>query len=290
VVATGDVMLGRSVHTRALTIGDPRYPFVETHRLLSSADITIVNLENPLLDPCPATDVGLTFCAPTIAVEGLVFSGVDVVNLANNHTRNYGTNGYESTKTVLRSHGILPSDTTDLAVIERNGHRFGFLGFDIVTSWPDESLLLARVQEADQRVDVLVVSVHRGTEYVDEPSARERALLRSVVDAGADVVIGHHPHVIQPVEEYRGALIVYSLGNFVFGGHSQPADMDSMIYQATFARRDGRVVPTGSAIVPVRISSVPHRNDFRPVLLEGSDRERVLARVAKASEEIRRRR
>lgn len=245
-------MLGRSVRVQTLKSVDPTYPYRYVHELLSSADITLINLENPLTDPCPVTTTGMTFCAPTSAVEGLVFAGVDIVNLANNHTRNYGENGYESTKTVLNNRSILPSDTTDLAVVERNGLRFGFLGFDIITSWPDEQELQSRVKEADQQVNVLVVSFHRGVEYADEPSAKERRLLRSAVDAGADLVIGHHPHVVQPVEEYRGALIAYSLGNFIFDQMWSQETREGVVGRFTFM--DGML--SSFEFIPVYIEKV----------------------------------
>lgn len=268
-------MLGRSVRTQTLKNGDPMYSFRYVHEFLSFADITLINLENPLTDPCPLTTIGMTFCAPTSAVEGLVFAGVDIANLANNHTRNYGENGYESTKTVLNNRSILSSDTTDLAVVERNGLRFGFLGFDIITSWPDEQELLSRVKEADQQVNILVVSFHRGVEYADEPSAQERRLLRSVVDAGADLVIGHHPHVVQPVEEYRGALIAYSLGNFVFDQMWSEETREGVVGRFTFS---GDVL-SSFEFIPVSIEAVGQPQ----IVTDHAGASRILSRLRMSS-------
>lgn len=264
-------MLGRSVRARTLKNGDPMYSFRFVRDVLASADITLMNLENPLVDPCPIMTIGMTFCAPTDAAESLAFVGIDVANLANNHTRNYGASGYESTKIALRTHGILPSDAADLAIVERNGLRFGFLGFDIISSWPDEQELLAHVKEADQQVDVLVISVHRGAEYVDEPSSRERMLLRSVVEAGADLVIGHHPHVVQPVEEYRGALIAYSLGNFIF---------DQMWSQETREGVVGRFAFFGGILSSFEFIPISMEHVGQPsIVANPDDRERILSRL-----------
>lgn len=264
-------MLGRSVRVATQNSGDPMYSFKYIHGLLSSSDITLVNLENPILDPCPATTIGMMFCAPTDRVMSLVESGIDVVNLANNHTTNYGKQGYISTKEALHKNGILSSDATDLAIIERNGLRFGFLGFDIISSWPDERELLARVRDADQRVDVLIISVHRGAEYVDEPSAREQVLLRAIVDAGADLVIGHHPHVVQPVEEYRGALIAYSLGNFVF---------DQMWSRETREGVIGRFTFTNNMLSSFEFISISMEHVGQPsIVTSPNDQIRILSRL-----------
>lgn len=264
-------MLGRSVHTQTLKSGDPMYPFRFVRDVLASADIALINLENPLVDSCPVTTTSMTFCAPINAVQALVFAGVDVANLANNHTSNYGASGYESTKAALHTRGILPSDATTLAVIERNGITFGFLGFDIITSWPDEPQLFKRVRETDQQVDVLVVSVHRGAEYVREPSEKERILLRSVVDAGADLIIGHHPHVVQPVEEYRGALIAYSLGNFVF---------DQMWSQDTREGVVGRFTFTNNVLSSFEFIPISMEEVGQPLIVANpDDRERILSRL-----------
>ena len=93
-----------------------------------------------------------------------------------------------------------------------------------------------------------------------------------------------HPHVIQGIETYHGRRIVYSLGNFVFGGNVNPTDKEAIIYRASFTAADGRVVPSGEEIVPVRITTAPERNDFRPVVLAGEARDRALARVVTRSE------
>lgn len=215
-LATGDVMLGRSVRTQTEKSGNPLYPFLFVKDLLQAADITVINLENPLIDPCPKSDTGLKFCAPTAAAQTLAQSGVDAANLANNHAKNYGQEGYQSTFAALRSYGIQPFDNQQPAIIEKNGFKFGFWGLDLVSSTPNQEEILRRVNNLSSEVDVLVVSIHRGIEYAAAPTEAEKLFLRSMVDAGADLIIGHHPHVIQEVEVYKNVPIAYSLGNFVF--------------------------------------------------------------------------
>jgi poly-gamma-glutamate synthesis protein (capsule biosynthesis protein) len=142
-----------------------------------------------------------------------------------------------------------------------------------------KNALVRSVEEHKEPENLVIVSFHWGVEGLNRPIDEQIQLGRAAVDAGADLVLGHHPHVLQGIETYKGKHIVYSLGNFVFGGHSNPADKDSIIYQATFALKEGRVEPAGSTIIPVRISSVTDRNDYRPVILEGGERERVLTRL-----------
>lgn len=215
-MATGDVMLGRSVRTQTERSGNPLYPFLFVKDLLQSADIAVINLENPLVDPCPKSDTSLKFCAPTYAAATLAQAGIDAVNLANNHAKNYGDAGYQSTFAALRSSGIRPFDNERPAIIEKNGVKFGFWGLDLVSSPPDEEKILERISNLNSEVDILVVGVHRGAEYAAAPAESEKLFLRSMVDSGADIIIGHHPHVVQEVEIYKNVPIAYSLGNFVF--------------------------------------------------------------------------
>ena len=130
---------------------------------------------------------------------------------------------------------------------------------------------------------IVIVSFHWGVEgfYATHPD--QQSLGRATIDAGADLVLGHHPHVLQGIETYKGRHIVYSLGNFVFGANSQPKDTDSLIYQERFIVDDGEVTAREQTLIPVRISSTPSQNDFRPVVVEGDDARRILAKVAKLS-------
>jgi poly-gamma-glutamate capsule biosynthesis protein CapA/YwtB (metallophosphatase superfamily) len=215
-IATGDVMLGRSVHLRSKQGGDPFYPFRKVAELLNSADVVLVNLENPLFDPCPEHDDGFKFCSPVESVQALKYAGISVANLANNHSTNYGRAGYSSTVEALRNSGILASDETTAAVIENKGTRFGSLGFNETFKNLNYNNVSKKITLESFDVDVLFVSFHWGEEYQFVPNLVQRELARLAIDSGADVVIGHHPHVVQSMEVYKGKPIFYSLGNFVF--------------------------------------------------------------------------
>jgi poly-gamma-glutamate capsule biosynthesis protein CapA/YwtB (metallophosphatase superfamily) len=220
---TGDVMLGRTVEMTARGKNDFLYPFRKVADVMQRADITFINLENPIITNCPPHSDGFTFCANPQMAEGLTLAGVDIVTLANNHTLNYGQKGIEETKEILNSKGIVTTGIGELVVIERRGTRFGFLGFEKSQQGNpkltnNEKLL---VRESNEKVDVLVVAMHWGVEYQDKPLPGVRLLAKEIVESGADVIVGSHPHWVQISEQIEGPdgvgrPVYYSLGNFIF--------------------------------------------------------------------------
>jgi len=214
-IAVGDLMLGRSVNLRMLKEKNWQYPFLQTAKLLSSADLTFGNLESPLVSSCPPAAGGMTFCAPPEAAAGLTAAGFDVLSIANNHILNYGQRGRTQTMKFLNQNHILPSGPDQLAKYSVKKLTFGFLSFDLTGNHQPEPIL-KKVKESAPEVDILIVSLHWGVEYQNEPDIWQKMLARQIIEAGAKVVLGHHPHVVQPTETYQNGLIFYSLGNFVF--------------------------------------------------------------------------
>ena len=214
IMFVGDVMLGRTVMTTSLNKDDPSYPWHKVADKLNYADLVFANLETPVVENCPSKTDGMIFCADPRMVEGLKYAGVDVVTLANNHTLNYGKEGLAETKKILAGAGIEYTDQS-LAVREVNGVKFGFLGFEFVDSdITDDQLELTRA--LNDQVDTLIVGVHWGSEYQDKAGAKQREIARKLVNAGADVVVGHPPHWVQDMEHIGDKPVYYSLGNFVF--------------------------------------------------------------------------
>ncbi|HUW24662.1 MAG TPA: CapA family protein [Patescibacteria group bacterium] len=212
-IAVGDVMLGRMVNVQMLKYQDFKYPFLKTASTIAAADITFGNLESPIIDNCPTTSVGMIFCSREEAIEGLKFAGFDVLSIANNHILNHGPEGLSQTTALLNKNGILPS-SNQLTSYLANKLTFGFLSFDLVT-YP-KAAVVEEVKKNANKVDVLVVSLHWGGEYQKEPLPWQKDLAHQIIDSGAKVIIGHHPHVTQPTEKYQSGLIFYSLGNFIF--------------------------------------------------------------------------
>jgi len=220
-VATGDVLLARTVNTKMVRANDFTFPFEKTISLLQSGDMLLVNLETPLIENCPMTDSGMIFCGSPRGIEGLVYAGVDVANIANNHAGNYGIAGVQSTVNLLEKNNILVSGIDGAAIVPINNKRFGFLGYnDIAGSGgiarADSDSLETDIRMLKEQVDFVIVSFHWGIEYTNVPNQRQRDLAHIAIDAGADLVIGNHPHWVQGIELYNGKLIAYAHGNFVF--------------------------------------------------------------------------
>lgn len=239
IIATGDVMLGRTVMTKSFDEGDPSYPFDKVKDTLSEADIVFVNLENPFYKDCPRHTEGFKFCASPDMVEGLLEAGVDVVTLANNHARNYGEEGIKQTKKILEENGISYVGFDNLAIKEEKGYKFGFLGFDFLANKPDEADF-DLIRQSAEKVDVLIAGVHWGAEYKDEPAEVQRQWAKRMLEEGVDIVVGHGPHWVQEREEFLGKPAYYSLGNFVFDQMWSEKTKKGLAVRFTF--RNGELV------------------------------------------------
>jgi poly-gamma-glutamate synthesis protein (capsule biosynthesis protein) len=231
-IAVGDIMLGRNVNQKMIKYKNFKYPFEKTASFLAAADITFGNLESPFVKNCPIIGTGsFTFCADFQALEGLLFAGFDVLSLENNHILNFGKAGLDQTKTLLTENQILLSTAGELVIKKIKDLSFGFLSFTY-----DKNLgrALTSVKTKKDEVDILVVSLHWGNEYQKEPPKSQKELAHKLIEAGAKIIIGHHPHVTQPVEKYQEGLIFYSLGNFVFDQMWSQETRKGLVAKITF--------------------------------------------------------
>ncbi|MHB8508630.1 MAG: CapA family protein [Candidatus Dormibacteria bacterium] len=224
-VVTGDVIPARHVNLEMVRRNDFLWPFREVHdTLLSSGDIRLIDLEAPLLPGCPPSDSGFKFCGDPRFMDALAFAHVDVASLANNHLTNYGPEGTQDTVKYLADHGIQPCGLGLVARMTVKGVRFAFLGFNGVGVAVNRAEMKREIDLARPDADVVVVEFHWGKEYVLTPQSTHdviapddpREIGHLAIDDGADLVIGNHPHAVQGVELYRGKLITYAHGNFVF--------------------------------------------------------------------------
>lgn len=255
-IATGDVVMGRSVNYQMMRYTNPLWPFEKVKDILSSGDITVANIEAPFVKDCPTTVEGMVFCGLEDAVKGLIASGVDVATLANNHISDYGVVGIENTAKILRENSI---DVAGLegAILYKTvkGTKFAFLAFnDIYGSIPpvlkaDKEVIERLVGEAHKNAGVVVVSMHWGAEYRSTPDSRQIELAHLVADAGADLVIGNHPHWIQSDEQYNNTYIKYAHGNLVFDQMWSEETKKGVIGKYTF--EDGKLV--GKEFIPIYI-------------------------------------
>jgi gamma-polyglutamate biosynthesis protein CapA len=265
----GDVMLSRGVRSQILAAHDPALPFRKIAPLMCAADIGFVNLESPFSDRGPYHESGLIFHAAPGTIAGLNLAGVSIASTANNHARDCGPHGIEFTVSWLRSHGIAPLGSSESealthrgVVLVRHGIRFGFLGYtfdqqngnwrdiDPRIALADTGVLCKDVRAFRRQADVVIVSMHSGVEYAPKPNPAQIAFAHAAIDAGAMLVIGHHPHVVQPQEEYRGGRIFYSLGNLVFDQYQREATQHGQIVEISFL--GAQIIATH--IIPVKIT------------------------------------
>ena len=265
----GDVMFSRTVRRTILAANDPALPFRKVAPLTSAADITFINLETPFSDKGRYRDDGLIFHAAPEMIAGLQLGGVTVASTANNHSRDCAAHGVEYTVEWLRSHGICPvgssgsaRETHEGIVVTSQGIRFGFLAYtydqkngnwkdiDDRIAIADPEVMARDVRSLRKRADVVIVSMHHGVEYMPKPSKDQVAFAHAAIDAGADLVIGHHPHVVQPTEIYRGRQIFYSLGNFIFDQYQREPTQHGEMVEVSFLGT--RVLST--YIMPVKIT------------------------------------
>jgi poly-gamma-glutamate capsule biosynthesis protein CapA/YwtB (metallophosphatase superfamily) len=234
IIAVGDIMLGRAVNARMQKNNDFLSPFILTADFLKSADLTFGNLESPFFDKCKVTNEGMTFCADYKAIEGLKFAGFDVLNLANNHILNYGKEGLNQTLNLLNQNKIV-SVYQDPQIITIKNSRLGFLSFNLLLD-NNENKILETVKELKKKADIVIISLHWGNEYQVQPPQSQINLAHKIIDSGVDLIVGHHPHVIQPTEEYKGKLILYSLGNFVFDQPWSEPTKKGLVAKITFEK------------------------------------------------------
>lgn len=215
IIVVGDIMLGRSVMSKTIALKDFNYPFLKTADILKSADITFGNLENPIIKNCPVLNDGMIFCADPKMISGLLFAGIDILNLANNHTNNYGDDGLKQSKDFLQKEKIDYVGVDNLIIKDINKIKFGFLGFDFMSKKPKESDY-ELIKNSKNQVDVLIVMTHWGNEYISKANNNQKEIAKKIIANGADVIVGGHPHWVQDMEYIDGKPVFYSLGNFVF--------------------------------------------------------------------------
>ncbi len=262
--------------------GDMSWPFSGTKQFFEDDYLTIANLECSLSDETLYSDSLFNFCGDAGNAEMLVLGGVDFVTLANNHTMDFGQTGLDNTMAALDEYGVAYA-APDASYIYRSGDGIS-VGLYAAPWYATEYQVRAGVSAlaANPDVDIVICLMHWGMEGYYRPWGSQTALGQAAIDAGADIVYGSHPHVLQPIEQYNGGYIIYSLGNYVFGGNTNPRDKDTAIVQFTVKRAvDGTVTVEGWEAIPCRLSSVTAYNDFCPVPYEegSEDYERTMSKL-----------
>ena len=256
--------------------------------IFSTDDLTIANFEGTLTDSDEREDKTFAFKAPASYASILTGGSVEAVNTANNHSHDYGEQSFDDTLAALDDAGIVHFGYDETAVMDVKGIKVGLVGiYELYDHLEREQQLKDNIAKVKADGAQLIVAIfHWGNETETVPDSNQTTLGRIAIDEGADLVCGHHPHVLQGIETYKGRNIVYSLGNFCFGGNSSPSDMDTMIYQQTFTiDADGVKKDNVTNIIPCSISSATYDgyNNYQPTPAEGDEATRILGKINERS-------
>lgn len=256
--------------------------------IFSTDDLTIANFEGTLTDSDEREDKTFAFKAPASYASILTGGSVEAVNTANNHSHDYGEQSFDDTLAALDDAGIVHFGYDETAVMDVKGIKVGLVGiYELYDHLEREQQLKNNIAKVKADGAQLIVAIfHWGNETETVPDSNQTTLGRIAIDEGADLVCGHHPHVLQGIETYKGRNIVYSLGNFCFGGNSSPSDMDTMIYQQTFTiDADGVKKDNVTNIIPCSISSATYDgyNNYQPTPAEGDEATRILGKINERS-------
>ena len=289
VSAVGDCTLGTDESFNTSTnfnayeaMNGTSYFFQNVRSILEADDATFANFEGTLTTETARESKEYAFKGDPSYTQILTDGSIDVVTLANNHSSDYGAKSLTDTEEALDAAGIDYCIGDKIAVKEVNGIPTAFIGIYVLNDGMarEEQVKQTIAAAKQQGAKLVIVAFHWGTEKATEPDETQKSLAHTAIDCGADLVVGHHPHVLQAIEYYKGKYIAYSLGNFCFGGNSAPSDMDTMIFQQTFTIEKGEVQADAAAtVVPCSISSTAGYNDYQPTPTEGDASTSVIDRL-----------
>lgn len=256
----------------------PEYFLDNVRDIFQADDLTIVNMEGTLTEETERLDKQFAFKGEPAFVDILASSSVEAANMANNHSHDYGEQSFLDTVNVLEKNGIQTFGYDDTAILTVKDVKVGFFGIyeldNHLEQIPQVKANMAKLKE--DGADIIVAVFHWGNELETVPDENQITLAHLAIDEGADVVVGHHPHVVQGIDTYKGKAIAYSLGNFCFGGNTRPTEMDTMIFQQKFTIDTAREITDSEyKIIPCSVSSTSEFNNYQPVVLTGSEAERV---------------
>ena len=265
---------------------DPGYFFENVRDYFVEDDLTIVNFEGALSDDGIREIKQYAFRGKPEYAKILTESSIEAANLANNHSYDYGEKAFNDTKEILSDSDVAHFGMKEYAVKVINGIKIGLVGTNALNyegraSFPKVIEKLKKKENPD----LIIASFHWGEELDKIPNYIQKNLAHQAIDNGADLVLGHHPHVLQGIEKYKGKYIVYSLGNFCFGGNHNPTDKDSMIFRQCFTFENGDLIEDDEvSVIPCSISSQKSKNDYKPTPLTGDEFERVKDKISARSE------
>ena len=264
-----------------------RYFFQKVSSIFKKDDLTIVNLEGTLTKRGQRAPKKYAFRGNPSYAKILKKGHVEAVSFANNHSRDFGAVSYQDTCATLKKNKIHYASYEKTSIYRKKGKSIGMVAVNGLENFTTSKNLIQKgIKKLKRRkADLIIVSIHAGTEHTSQLSDVQKALSHYAVRQGANLVLGHHPHVLQGIETYRGAYIVYSLGNFCFGGNTNPSDKDTMIFQQKFTFQGKKLLRKKSPakVIPCSLSSRPDINNYQPKPAASKRYQRILNRLARYS-------
>ncbi len=264
----------------------PDYFLKKVQPVFANDDLTLVNFEGTLSNGGQRANKKWAFRGKPGYVKILQKGSVEAVSFSNNHTRDYGEKSHTDTMNILKKADVAFATETKTAIKKVNGIRVELVAISSInaTGNPENQLRAAMKKVKKKHPEVIIASMHSGVEYTQTIQPIQKRLSRIAIDMGADLVVGHHPHVMQGIDKYKGSYIVYSLGNFCFGGNTNPPDKDAFIFQQTFVVKDGKLRrKTDAKVIPCRVSGKSYINNYQPIISKGSQKKTCLSRLRKYS-------
>lgn len=293
---TGDVLLGTDEAFDYSTsmnayydTNTPDYFLQNVRSIFQQDDLTIINFESTLTEETARNMELFAFKAPPEYVNILKDATIDAANVANNHSHDYGEKSFTDTKQVLTENNITPFGYDEVIVKEVKGVRIGIFGIYELDEYggvaPQVTECMNKLKA--QNCDMIIAVFHWGNELEPYPDHFQVELGHQAIDEGADLVVGHHPHVVQGIEYYKGKTIAYSLGNFLFGGNSHPTEMDTMIFQMTFGfDEQAKITSQSINVIPCLVSTTEEYNDYCPTVRQGDGAAATIAKIDTRSQQI----
>ena len=265
------------------------YFFQNVKDVFEKDDLTIINIEGTLTDLTTRKDKQFAFKGNPEYVKVLTNGSVEAANMANNHTYDYGEDSFKDTVNILEKNKIRTFGDDETVIIPVKGVNVGIFGIyeldDHEERVPQVKSDIAKLKK--DGADIIVAVFHWGNELERVPDDNQVKLAHLAIDEGADVVVGHHPHVLQGIDTYKGKTIAYSLGNFCFGGNYHPTEMDTMIFQQKFMIDTSKKITDSEInVIPCSVSSESDCNNYQPTILEGDEAKRVRELIQERSDQI----
>ncbi len=247
----GDVMIGRTVNYKAITYGNFDWPYEKLTDLFSKMDFNFINLESPVTESCPIKNDGMIFCGKVNHIASMSKAGINAASVANNHMLNQGKDGLETTLNYLAENSITAVGIQNPAYVDIKGQKVALLAYTDIECYPgvacvDYEKIKSEISVAKDNSDLVIVMYHWGAEYKDYPNERQVEIAHLSIDAGADLILGNHPHWIQPFEMYKDKLVMYSHGNLVFDQMWSQKTREGVLVEYVFKKNnliDANVYP-----------------------------------------------